>query len=64
MTTPKEQKIYEEMSADPEPHDESDPAYKLEQFQIMKLRGRKPEDVWNDPEFAEEYREWLKNDSD
>jgi hypothetical protein len=59
MPTPEENKIYEDMGRDPEPHDENDPAYKLEMFQIMKGRGKKPEDVWNDPEFAKEYREWL-----
>jgi hypothetical protein len=59
MPTSGENKIYEAMGADPEPHDENDPAYKLEQFQILKGRGKKPEDIWNEPEFAKEYGEWL-----
>jgi len=60
MTTPEERNIYEQMGADPEVQDENDPAYKLEQFQLLKERGRKPSDIWNEPQFAAEYAEWLK----
>ena len=64
MPTPEENKIYEQMEADPEPPDEDDPAYKLEQFKILKERGRKPSDIWNEPEFAAEYAAWLIDNSD
>jgi len=64
MTTPEEDKFYEAMDADPEPRDENDPAAKLEQFELLKSMGDKPEDIWNDPEFAEEYRAWLLTQND
>ena len=64
MTTPEEQKIYEQMGADPEPHDENEPSYKLEQFKLLKVRGRKPSDIWNDPKFAKKYANWLEKNPD
>jgi hypothetical protein len=64
MTTPEEQRIYEAMGADPELRDENDPTVKREQFELMKAMGDKPEDIWNDPEFAEEYRAWLLTQKD
>ena len=57
-----EPKLMDPMEAgfeDPEPHDEDDPEYKEEIFATMKFMGRKPENVTNDPKFAEEYRVWL-----
>jgi len=52
-----------EMFADPELHDENDPAYKLELFETLEYMKHKPEDIRNDPEFAEEYRVWLEKNS-
>jgi hypothetical protein len=61
MPASEDNRMYDAMFADPELHDENDPAYKLELFETMKAMGHGPDKVWNDPEFAEEYRQWLKN---
>jgi hypothetical protein len=61
MRTPQDRKTFERMFRDPEPHDEDNAAYKLELFETLKYMGHKPEDLRNDPSFADEYREWLKN---
>ncbi len=55
----KHKRIYEAMGADPELHDENDPAYKEEMFETMKAMGWKPERITNDPKCAKEYAEWL-----
>ena len=44
---------------DPELGDEDDPEYQLEIFKIFKLKGWKPEDLF-DQEYAKKYAEWLK----
>lgn len=49
------------MFDDPELPDENDPAYKLELFETLRAIGHKPERVQNDPVFAKEYAEWLKD---
>jgi hypothetical protein len=56
---PSDRELNELMGADPEPSDENDPEVKLETFETMKFMGTKPEDIVNEPEFAEEYRVWL-----
>ena len=51
----------QDMFSAPELPDEDDPAYKLELFETLKAIGHGPETVENDPDFAKEYAEWLKN---
>ena len=45
---------------DPEPGDENDIDYKLELFRTFKFMGLKPEDLRQDPKYAADYKEWLK----
>ena len=44
---------------DPEPPDESDPAFQEEIFQVCRSLGWAPDDLF-DKEFAARYAEWLK----
>ena len=47
------------MFADPELHDENDPEYPEEMFEIFRVLGWKPADI-RDPDYAVKYAEWLK----
>jgi hypothetical protein len=39
--------------------DGNDPAHQLKLFETIKALGKELEDIWNEPEFAEEHGEWL-----
>ena len=47
---------------DPELHDEDDPAYQEEMFELFRTLDWKPEDL-ADQKYAAKYAEWLKTAS-
>ena len=51
--------MFDNYRDDPEPGDESDPAYKEELFETYKFMGLAP-DMFPDPEYRAEYAAWLK----
>jgi hypothetical protein len=51
--------MFDNYRDDPEPGDESDPAYKEELFETYRFMGWAP-DMFPDPEYRAEYAAWLK----
>ena len=45
---------------DPEPGDENDPEYQVEQFELYKSLGWTPEDIRTDDVYKAAYAAWLR----